>query len=103
MLTCTTYGPPDEDWAQSFWNQPDFCKVTPGQLNKAIAITVDFVNNKYEDPKSGRTMLHNTRKVITLGQRRKQKGRFISTVSHHLMIKKEIIVLTNTLVQETSP
>jgi hypothetical protein len=73
---------------RSFWNQPGFCKVTPGQqLNRAIAIIVDFVNNKDEDPKSGRTIFHNTRKVVTLAQRRKQKGRFISIMSHHLMIE----------------
>jgi hypothetical protein len=64
---------PDEDWVQSFKFQPVFLKVTPGQLNRVIAITVDFMNKKYEDPKGGRTIFHNTSKVITREQRRKQK------------------------------
>jgi hypothetical protein len=46
---------PDKDWVQSFWNQPGYWRVMPGQLNKAIAITIDFLNNKYADPKSGRS------------------------------------------------
>jgi hypothetical protein len=37
---------PDKDWMRSFWNQPGFLRVTPGQLNKTVAITVDFLNNK---------------------------------------------------------
>jgi hypothetical protein len=37
---------PDKDWVRSFWNQPGLLRAMPGQLNKAIAITVDFLNNK---------------------------------------------------------
>jgi hypothetical protein len=51
-LTCTIDGYQFECWVWVFWKQPGFCKVMPCQLNTAIAITVDFVNNKYEDPKS---------------------------------------------------
>jgi hypothetical protein len=56
---------PDKGWVRSIWNQPGFSRVTPGQLNKAIVITLNFLNNKYKDPKSGRTVFHNTREVVT--------------------------------------
>ena len=72
---------PDEDWVRSLRNQPGFCKVTPGQLNKAIAITVDFVNNKYEDPKSGRIIFHNTRKVVTSAKEKTKRKTYFYYVS----------------------
>jgi hypothetical protein len=56
---------PDEDWVRSFRNKPGFGKVTPGELNRAIFKTVDFVNDKFVDPTSGRTMFNNSRKVVT--------------------------------------
>jgi hypothetical protein len=67
---------------RSFWNQPGFCKLTPDQLNKAIAITqLISVNNKYEDPKSGRTVFHNTRKVITSAKEKTKRKIFLYYVS----------------------
>jgi hypothetical protein len=46
-------------------NQQGYWRVMPGQLNIALAIPCDFLNNKYQDPKSGRTIFHNTRKAVT--------------------------------------
>jgi hypothetical protein len=73
---------PDKDWVRSFWNQPGFSRVTPGcQLNKAIAVTLAFLNNKYKDPKSGRTIFHNTRKVVTSAKEKTKKKIYLYYVS----------------------
>jgi hypothetical protein len=85
MLTSTRDGYQMKIGCQVFGTSKSCCKVTPGQLNKAIAITVDFVNNKYEDPKSGPTIFHNSRKVVTSANKRK-----IFSIMSHLMIEKKV-------------
>ena len=67
---------PDEDWVCSFRNKQGFEKVTPGELNRAISKTIDFVNNKFVDPTSGRTIFTNSRKVITNAQQKAKKKIF---------------------------
>jgi hypothetical protein len=55
---------PDEDWVRSFRNQPGFKYVTPGYLNKAFSKTIEFINNKYVDPMSGRIIFHEKKQIV---------------------------------------
>jgi hypothetical protein len=55
---------PDEDWVRRLRNQPEYCKVSPGDLNGAISRTFDFIHNKYQDPKSDQTIYHNKRRIV---------------------------------------
>jgi hypothetical protein len=61
--------------------------LTPGELNRAISKTVDFVNDKYQDPISGWRIFHKKRRVIT-NAKIKQKGRLVFTMFYLIIEKK---------------
>jgi hypothetical protein len=71
----------DEDWVRSFRNKSGFGKVTPEELNRAISKTIDFVNDKFVDPTSGRTIFNNSRKILTNAKEKTKKNIF-STMSY---------------------
>ncbi len=64
---------PDEYWVRRFRNKPGFGKVTPGDLNRVISKTVDFVNNKFVDPTSGRTIFYNKKQIVTNAKEKTKK------------------------------
>jgi hypothetical protein len=65
---------PDEDWVRRLRNQPEYCKVSPGDLNGAISRTFDFIHNKYQDPKSGQTIYHNKRRIVISAKEKKARN-----------------------------
>jgi hypothetical protein len=74
----------DEDWVQIVRDQPGFSKATPGELNRAIYMTVYFLNDKCENPMSGRTIFHNKRRVVTNAKdKTKRKISFYYVLSDH--------------------
>jgi hypothetical protein len=79
-------------------NQSGFNKVTPGELNRAISKTVDFVNNKYEDPMSGRMIFHKNKQVVTNAKhktkRKISKISFYYVLSDHREERPEFSVKT---------
>jgi hypothetical protein len=64
---------PNEDWVRRFRNKPGFGKVTPRDLNRVISKTVDFVNNKFVDPTSGRTIFYNKKQIVTNAKEKTKK------------------------------
>ena len=63
----------DKDWVQGVRNEPGFITVTPGQLNKAISTKFAFLNNKFEDTKSGKTIFFNKYQVVTNPKEKKKR------------------------------